>query len=196
MTATAVTLDMAEPGDAPGVADRLTELKVYSSLTKQRDMGRGSARNGGTPTTLGHKFAFGSTEERLRVENLGCDERGHPSQGPLNHRTGRGWVRGRRGLYHDAIHNKRSTVDLVLHETIGGGFSPPAVAKIHRYARLAASGVDRTRYMAKRPIHLIQARLTTRSGSPLASSRPIAAASWTALAGCPPRSHRARRLRA
>ena len=86
------------------------------------------------------------------MENLGCDERGHPSQGPLNHRTGRGWVRGRRGLYHDAIHNKRSTVDLVLHETIGGGFSPPAVAKIHRYARLAASGVDRTRYTAKRPI--------------------------------------------
>ena len=115
-------------------------------------MGRGSARNGGTPTTLGHKYAFGSTEERLRLENLGCVERGHPSQGYFNHRTGRGWVRGRRGLYDDALYVKRSVVDIVLHETIGGGFSPPAVAKMHRLSRAAASGADRTRYTSKRQI--------------------------------------------
>ena len=60
-------------------------------------------------------------------------------------------MRGRRGLYHDALHNKRSVVDLVLHETIGGGFSPPAVAKIHQLSRAAAS-VDRTRYTSKRHI--------------------------------------------
>ena len=41
-------------------------------------------------------------------------------------------------------------MDLVLHETIGGGFSPPAVAKLHRHARSAASGADRTRYTSRR----------------------------------------------
>ena len=35
-------------------------------------------------------------------------------------------------------------VEILLHETIGGGFSPPAVAKLHRHARSAASGTDRT----------------------------------------------------
>ena len=90
------------------------------------------------------------TEERLRLENLGCTERGHPCQGPLNHRTGRGWVRARRGLYDDALYVKRHVVDLVLHETIGGGFSPPAVAKINRLSRSAASGIDRTRYTSRR----------------------------------------------
>ena len=124
----------------------------FASLTKRADKGRGSSRNGGTPTTLGHKYAFGSTEERLRLENLGCIERGHPSQGPFNHRTGHGWVRERRGLYYDALYVKRGVVDLVLHETIGGGFSPPAVAKMHRLSRSAASGVDRTRYTSKRHI--------------------------------------------
>ena len=61
-------------------------------------------------------------------------------------------MRGRRGLYHDALYNKRSVVDVVLHETIGGGFSPPAVAKMHRLARSAASGADRTRYTSKKHI--------------------------------------------
>ena len=108
--------------------------------------------NGGTPTSVGHKYAFGNTEERVRLENLGCDERGHPSQGPLDHATGRGWVRGRRGLYYDALHVKRSAVEIVLHETFGGGFSPPAVAKLHRHARSAASGTDRTRYTTRRKV--------------------------------------------
>ena len=48
-------------------------------------------------------------------------------------------MRGRQGLYHDALNVKRSAVEIVLHETIGGGFSPPAVAKLHRHARSAAS---------------------------------------------------------
>ena len=78
---------MAEPGGAPGGADRVTELKVYSPVTKHQDMGRGSSKNGGTPTSMGHKCAFGNTEERLRLQNLGCAERGHPSQGPLDHAT-------------------------------------------------------------------------------------------------------------
>jgi len=80
-----------------------------------------------------------------------------------NHRTGRGWVRGRRGLYDDALYTKRSVVDIILHETIGGGFSPPAVAKIHRLSRAAASGTDRTRYTSKRPISPFKSHHTPHS---------------------------------
>ena len=49
--------------------------------------------------------------------------------------------------YHDGIFTKRNKFNLLLHETFGGGFSPPAVAKINRLARKAQrSGVDRTAY--------------------------------------------------
>ena len=43
-------------------------------------------------------------------------------------------------------------LEILLHETIGGGFSPPAVAKLHRHARSAASGADRTRYTTRRKV--------------------------------------------
>ena len=91
----------------------------------------------------------------MRLVNLGCTERGRPSDGPLDHGTGRGWVRARKGLYHDAVHVKRSATELVLHETLGGGFSPPAVARVHRCAR-AAKRVDRTRYTSRGRISFLQ----------------------------------------
>ena len=94
------------------------------------------------------QYAFGNTEERLRLQNLGCAERGRPSDGPLDHRTGRGWVRQQKGCYHDAVYVKRSAVDVLLHETLGGGFSPPAVARMRRQAR-AAKSVDRTHYTTR-----------------------------------------------
>ena len=101
---------------------------------------------------MGHLYGCGNTEERLRLENLGCAARGHPSLGYFDHSTGRGWVRARRGCYHDGIFNKRNTVDVILHETIGGGFSPPGVSRICSLSRKAASGTDRTRYTSRRPI--------------------------------------------
>ena len=61
-------------------------------------------------------------------------------------------MRGQQGLYDDALNVKRSAVEILLHETIGGGFSPPAVAKLHRHARSAASGTDRTRYTTRRKV--------------------------------------------
>ena len=56
----------------------------------------------------------------------------------------------RRGCYYDALVRKRSTVCLTLHESIGGGFSPPAAARLHSLARVARAGGDRTRYSARR----------------------------------------------
>ena len=92
-------------------------------------------------------FLFGNTEEQCRVDNLGCAPRGRPADGPLNHKTGKGWVKGKRGDYHDALFVKRNRVEVLLHEDIGGGFSPPAAHKIRRLGRKSrAHGVDRTSY--------------------------------------------------
>ena len=67
--------------------------------------------------------------------------------GRFDHTTGQGYVKSQRGHYHDGIFTKRNKFNLLLHETFGGGFSPPAVAKINRLARKAQrSGVDRTAY--------------------------------------------------
>ena len=57
------------------------------------------------------------------------------------------FARTTRSHYHDGIFGKRNKFNLLLHETFGGGFSPPAVAKINCLARKAQrSGVDRTAY--------------------------------------------------
>ena len=100
-----------------------------------------------TPGSVGDKFAFGSTEERARLANMGCKQRGFRGQRAFDHTTGQGYVKSQRGHYHDGIFTKRNKFILLLHETFGGGFSPPAVAKINRLARKAQrSGVDRTAY--------------------------------------------------
>jgi len=68
-------------------------------------------------------------------------------QRACDHTTGQGYVKSQRGHYHDGIFCKRNKFNLLLHETFGGGFSTPAVAKINRLARKAQrSGVDRTAY--------------------------------------------------
>ena len=71
-------VDMAELNDAPDGTSRLNELKVYSALSKHYDGGCGSTLNGGAPTSVGHLYGCGNTEEPLRLGNLGCAERGHP----------------------------------------------------------------------------------------------------------------------
>ena len=88
-----------------------------------------------------------NTEERARLANMGCKQRGFRGQRAFDHTTGQGYVKSQRGHYHDGIFTKRNKFNLLLHETFGGGFSPPAVAKINRLARKAQrSGVDRTAY--------------------------------------------------
>ena len=146
---------MAEPGAGRGGSDRLTELKVPTPLRASHEAGRGSTVNGGTPTSIGHLYSFGNTEEKLRLQNLGCEPRGHPSQGPLDHSTGRGWVKEQHGCYRDALFVKRNELDLIIHESLGGGFAPPAVARIRRMARMAAAGTDRTRYTSRGKISYV-----------------------------------------
>ena len=91
----------------------------------------------------GHKYAFGSTEEKYRVLTLGCKERGRQRDGPLNHATGKGWVKGVKGHYHDALYVKRSRVVVWLVEATGG-VCPHACAhgrRLAERARAKAGGV-------------------------------------------------------
>ena len=71
-----------------------------------------------------------------------------------DHKNGHGYVKAHRSFYHDAIFVKRNNINLLLHETFGGGFSPTAVlkdkVKLRRLARKVARGsVDRTAYSPK-----------------------------------------------
>ena len=75
--------------------------------------------------------------------------------GPLVHATGKGWVKQYNGCYRDALLTKKNEVQVVLHEALGGGFSPPAVAALHANAKAARAGVDNTKYTCPRPISYI-----------------------------------------
>jgi hypothetical protein len=110
-------VDIAEIGSGDSGEDTCVEVKVFSSLTKSGGTGRGGV-NGGTTAAVGHKYGFGNTEEPCRVANLGCKPRGRQSGGPFNHDTGKGWVKGKQGEYHDALFNKNNRVEIVLHENL------------------------------------------------------------------------------
>ena len=44
------------------------------------------------------------------------------------------------------MHSKRNEVEVITHETLGGGFSPAATNAIFRYKRMARAGFDNTKY--------------------------------------------------
>ena len=70
-----------------------------------------------------------------------------PTDDRYDHATGRGHVLPTDGRYGDAIHNKRSSVTIVLVETTGAvceGYQRK-IRKVARVAR-ASRGVDRTKY--------------------------------------------------
>ena len=80
----------------------------------------------------------------------------HTTLAEFNHKTGKGYVKGKKGDYHDALFVKRNRVDLLLHEDLGGGFSPPAAHKIRRLGRKSREhGVDRTPYKGDRKISFV-----------------------------------------
>ena len=79
--------------------DVIYEAKVASPTTASHSAGNGSWQHGGKPASVGHIIGHGNTEERLRLKILGCKQMGLPSQGPLNHSTGHGWVAQRDGDY-------------------------------------------------------------------------------------------------
>ena len=123
------------------------EVKVPSPLISTYSAGLGSKEQGGKPASVGHKYGFGNTEEKYRQLTLGCKGCGRPQDGPLNHATGRGWVKEVKGHYYDALFVKRSRVVVWLVEATGG-VCPHACAHGRRLAERARApgGADRTKY--------------------------------------------------
>ena len=119
---------------------------TFSSLVEYC-AGNGSNDHGGKPATVGHLFGFGSTYERATRAVHGVRERGKRAQGPLNHWTGKGWVKEHKGDYYDAIHVKHLLVVLMLVETFGG-IAPCLCQALGAFARRAhgVNKVDRTKY--------------------------------------------------
>ena len=127
-------VDLAEEGMGKGGGDLCMELKVYSSLVPQ------GASSPSQTSYHGKTHAFGNTEERLIRTVLGVEAR----EGDLtwDSSTGLGKVTYHKGDYHDAIHTKRNTVDLRIHNTFGG-FNRGAARALHA---LSKRTTDRTEY--------------------------------------------------
>ena len=101
--------------------DVLYEAKCVSPTKAKQSVGNGSKEGGGgAVASVGHRFGFGNTEEEYRVLILGCKEQGRKHQGPLDHATGKGWVKQRDGQYKDALVRTRATVVPMIVETTGG----------------------------------------------------------------------------
>ena len=77
----------------------LYELKVCTPYHATLELGTGNRDGGGSVSTAdGHRIAFGGTEERQRVDNLGLRERGGQGDGPWRRSgdaSGTGWVQAR-----------------------------------------------------------------------------------------------------
>ena len=114
-------LAIAELGAALNGRHVLYESKLLSPLTKSVNLGNGTARGGGTPSTAaGDLVAFGCTEESMLYKCLGAKPRGVPNGAPFDPSTGLGWVEAHQGDYHDAIARKDNVVHVLLAETLGG----------------------------------------------------------------------------
>ena len=138
------------------------EVKCWNSLIKSTTVGRGSWDNGGNVASVGHLYGFGNTLDKALTGVVGCKERGRQVDGPLDHSTGKGWVKdhaywkgvGQDGyglevdggaVLYDAKWVKKAITRLVLVETLGGIAAPPTKQFLHVFAKEAArSKTDRT----------------------------------------------------
>jgi hypothetical protein len=132
---------------SPSGSHVLFEVKVYTPFLANTALGHGSQRNGGAPsTTEGHHLAFGNTEEALLRLILGTRQRGQPTDRPLDHSTGYGYVAAHSGHYADGIAKGNDAIPLIS-ETLGG-INRTAVNTLHRLHALTApaSARDGTQY--------------------------------------------------
>ena len=131
---TGCVVDLAEERMGAGGSDLCVEVKCWSSIVNNVH----GPRHG--TSFLGDTHAFGNTEERAIVEVLGVKER--VGDAPWSAACGAGRVKAHRGDYHDALHAKRNSVLLLLHNNFGG-FAPGAVKRMHD---LSKRSIDRTQY--------------------------------------------------
>ena len=132
--------DVITTSGADGGRPEIHEIKNYSPYVHAN-----TARPACT-TLNGHKYGMGNTAERLKHRVLGTRQRGVPGLGKFDHATGAGFVAYHAGDYVDAIKNKKATVQLLVHETLGG-MCPFSARRLRRLARDAATnGCDATDY--------------------------------------------------
>ena len=137
--------DIGELKAGPRETDILTDTKVASPFTTLKATGQGTQGGGGTIASVGNEFSFGSTEEKLRVDMLGCKQRGSPSDPLFCHSKGTGHVMARDGDYADAL-SRGARVGIGLVEVLGG-ICPELRADIYKHQVLAnKTGVDYTNY--------------------------------------------------
>ena len=86
--------------------------------------------------SVDHLYGFGNTLDKALTRVVGCKERGRQVDGPLDHSTGKGWVKDHASgdgwvkkdagwkwtgaQYYDAKWVKKAITRLVLVETLGG----------------------------------------------------------------------------
>ena len=77
---------------------------------------------------------------------LGAKERGRQRDGPFNHSTGKGWVKGVKGQYADALKKRAHVVPCIIE--CFGGVSSHFRAHVRHLARRSKgpNATDRTRY--------------------------------------------------
>ncbi|EOD34684.1 hypothetical protein EMIHUDRAFT_252829 [Emiliania huxleyi CCMP1516] len=151
-------------GDFATMRDVHYEVKCWNSLIKSTTVGRGSWDNGGNVASVGHLYGFGNTLDKALMGVVGCKERGRQVDGPLDHSTGKGWVKDHAygkgwvktdtgwkwtgAQYYDAKWVKKAITRLVLVETLGG-IAPPTEQFLHVFAKDAAgTNTDRTAAVA------------------------------------------------
>ena len=112
--------------------------------------------------SVGHLYGFGNTLDKALTAVVGCKERGRQVDGPLDHSTGKGWVKdhaygkgwGQDGYglekrkwmgaqYYDAKWVKKAITRLVLVETLGG-IAPPTKQFLHRWWSVNMLSVQRS----------------------------------------------------
>ena len=135
-----------------GARHHCYEYKCYTPFLAAQALGLGSRECGGAASTAdGGSFAFGNTEEALRAIVLGVAERGRPADGPLDRRTGLGWVAATSDhQYADA--QRRGNPVTLLHTESTGALAPTFAALLRVIGRQSrASGShDSTRYGVSR----------------------------------------------
>jgi hypothetical protein len=91
---------------------------------------------------------FGNTDEFYRVKVLGTKQRGQPTDSPLDHATGKGYVKETKGQYYDAFLVKKAIAIVFLVEagSGSGGMCPQAVKSINFLHERAKGARDGTRY--------------------------------------------------
>ena len=117
--------DLVEVNGGPTGEDVINEVKVYTDLKKANTKGC-ATRAGASFRCDGHRFAFGNSEDKARVECLGRKQRGRVGDPPFNHNTGKGYIEGAKGYYHDALVNKKNKVNVTSVRDL-----PPLLSSSH-----------------------------------------------------------------